>query len=175
MPAEQGILNIDGKLTKTGGKLQIENFKIAINNIARLPAAPVFTTCEPFPGFKPIPLGRDDECMRLSVACVIGIEPIHIQWVIPEGDYLSWFLRWQEVCYDLGWRLTHTYTAGKEAFYEPSGLWIGIVHARQTRTRYHALVMKGPKLYYDCARKNPRKQRPHKLLGAYYLNPLPSA
>lgn len=137
-----------------------------------LPERPV-----PTRGFIPTPLGREDECMRLALACVIGVEPIKIPFVDPDQDYAPWIAGWRQVCLDLGWNLLHVWTGGSDVhslLRSEDEFWIAAVPSIMSRARgaYHAVVMCGDRLHYDCNRLKPRKRRPTKFMGAYYLQPL---
>jgi hypothetical protein len=132
----------------------------------------------PRPGFTPPSLGREDECMRLALACAIGIEPIKIPFVDPDQDYDPWIAGWRQVCLDLGWNLLHVWTGGTRGVQllrrSEDEFWIAAVPSVMSRGRgaYHAVVMCGDRLHYDPNRVKPRKRRPTKFLGAYYLDPL---
>jgi len=107
---------------------------------------------------------------------MIGVEPIHIDFVVPdEWEFRQWYKRWSEICNDLGWHLTYARANMFGKVYEPKGLWIACVPALRRRRKSHAIVMKGAKLHYDPQPFHPRKQRPHKLWGAFYLDPIKNA
>jgi len=135
--------------------------------------APAPPTESPQPGFSPRALGLPNECMRLALACCMGIEPIQMNWIAPtKTTYREWFGAWVREAHRHGWCLRECFPmlSGDER-----GFWIAVVpllaaQRRRGSTNAHAVVMKNRALHYDPARTK-RTRRPTKFLNAYTVEP----
>lgn len=117
------------------------------------------------PGHKWVNTLEDNECVRSSIACILGIKRERIFPIRIETNYWDWERAWDTELEMLGYTKEVFYPDGEN---EPEGFWVGGVKDLELRM-HHAIVMKGKKFWFDPAFQ--RSQRPHKFVDGWKLIP----
>lgn len=106
--------------------------------------------------------GKDDDCLRMSIACYLDKPWQEINYISPDDPkfWLMWGAYLQNVYQKC---LINSSNYEKVSRYLNSDKkWIAVVpqlgHSSKSG-QHHAIVMEGSKIYYDCS-PQPRKNKP---------------